>query len=184
MIRWAALAAILVALAFAVDCTDVEGPQEAPPPDAVSLPEGHPPLAGTGEARPTGNDGPAASAVPRHRLVVPPSVQGRWRAVELAVAPRSGGAPSRVEASLNERTPIPGTALTVEPVVFLPSFYMGDGMISSVSNELNRPAARVLFREGETVVHEGWLFRDTPGIHPFEHPEVAVTLTGAVPAED
>ena len=90
------------------------------------------------------------------------------------------GSDLKLEATLDVKTAIPGTDLSVKPTHFLPSFVMQDKTISSVNNDPNNPAVKVFVKQGDKVIHEGWLFQKYPDVHPFDNPKFELRLLGGV----
>lgn len=110
------------------------------------------------------------------KVVVPESVKGRWMAVKIAVEDKAAKKNRELTINLNSEAVIPDTGLKVFVGDFLPDFKMGDGTITSSSNELNNPAVNITVHEGNHEIFKGWLFSKFPNIHPFEHPKYGITL--------
>ena len=75
---------------------------------------------------------------------------------------------------------IPNTKLTVKVLNFLPDFKMTDKEFASASDKPNMPAAQVAVSENGKEIWNNWLFSMQPGIHPFQHDAVGLTLVGGV----
>jgi hypothetical protein len=153
-------------------------PGEARPDAGQSaLPPDHPPVGGQ-TAGPGGHPqvGGAGRAVQ-----VPDGVRGKWQAVTLQVAPKTGGAPQRVTVPLGAHAQVPGSRLTLKAEEFLPALQVKDNAITSASNDPANPAALVVVSEEGKVIFRGWLFAKFPDMQPFEHPGYRITLVEGVP---
>lgn len=76
---------------------------------------------------------------------------------------------------------IPSSALVIEVETFLPSFTMEGSVMTSSSNDLKNPGAKVRITENGTVIFKGWLFSMFPKTHAFMHPKYGFTLVDVVP---
>ena len=129
----------------------------------------------------------AAAATPTQvnreaRIVVPPEVQGRWKAVKIAVLDKETTRETDYIVELGSFFRIKGSSLTVKVLHFLPAFIMDGTTMTSASNEPRNPAAQVEVRDGDKVIFKGWLFSLYPGAHPFQHPRYSYTLVDFIPA--
>jgi hypothetical protein len=84
--------------------------------------------------------------------------------------------------ALGQRLKIPGSAIDVEVLDFLPDLTITNSTFTSVSNEPNNPSVHVIVREGDKEIFKGWLFSLFPTIHPFQHAQFGVTLKEGVPS--
>lgn len=139
--------------------------------------EEKPPMPGT----PPGH-GAMASRKPSV-VQVPEAIQAKWKAARFRVSEKGGGNPKDFVAQVGRDTPIPGTPLTLKVEALLPHFSMGDGVITSRSEQLANPAAKVGISQGGQPVFNGWFFSMFPEAHPFEHPTLQIRLVEFVPAE-
>ena len=119
----------------------------------------------------------------QRKVVVPDSVAGKWKSVTLQVKDKKSGSTIKIEAPVGGSVAVPGSNLKVEILMFLPSFFMSGDSITSVSNDLNNPAAGVRITESGKIVHDGWLFENMPDVHPFVHERFQITLAGQTPAK-
>jgi len=196
-----ALAALPILLFLMICCGEKAPPEQGQPGPAgdaavsneaiPELPEGHPPLPGvpgqdTGTPIQTMPGMPPAKEAgesgPDRKLVIPDGIKDKWKSVTLQVTDKQTGSSEALEVEIGKKTPVQGSGLEVEVLVFLPSFFMGDDMITSVSNEPNNPAAKARFTEHGKTVHEGWLFLNMPEVHPFVHDRYRIVLSGYAPA--
>jgi hypothetical protein len=115
-------------------------------------------------------------------VVVPPSVVGKWKSVSIAVIDKSNVTQKRYTIPIGGRLAIPSTTLVIEVESFLPAFIMEGTTMTSSSNELTNPGAKVKISENGTVIFKGWLFSKFPNTHAFMHPTYGFTLMDVVPA--
>ncbi|HEY3308407.1 MAG TPA: hypothetical protein VGJ93_08110 [Desulfuromonadaceae bacterium] len=72
--------------------------------------------------------------------------------------------------------------MSIEVETFLPAFTMEGSTMTSASNDLKNPAAKVRIVESDSGVFKGWLFTRYPTTHAFIHPRFSFKLMDAVPA--
>ncbi|MDA8155275.1 MAG: DUF2155 domain-containing protein [Actinomycetota bacterium] len=114
------------------------------------------------------------------QVIVPDSVKGKWSAVDLIIQDKTTGKSEVAKVNIGGDYKIPGSTLKVQVVDFLPDFKMEGTVITSSSNDLNNPAARVNIYDGDKQIFKGWLYSKFPAIHPFQHEKYAVTLKDAI----
>jgi hypothetical protein len=116
-----------------------------------------------------------------NRLEVPPEVQQAYTGVRLSWKDKSNGQTGVVEVPLTGGTPLPDPTYVVRADVYLPSFTMGGGAITSQGIEEQNPAARItVFQKGKEIF-AGWIFNRFPDVHPFENPKYQLHLEGGIP---
>lgn len=115
-------------------------------------------------------------------VVVPDSVKGKWKAVQIAVADKNAQQQKVYTLNIGSEFKLPGSALTVKVENFLPHFVMEGTTLTSQSNELVNPAAQFIIREGGKEIFKGWLFSLYPTTHVFQHPQYGFTLVDYTPA--
>jgi len=111
-------------------------------------------------------------------VVVPADVQKKWKAVVIEVANKQTKDQKDYVVDISQGFIIPNTKIRLNVVAFLPDFSMSAKGITSRSNELRNPAAKVVIYENGTKIFEGWLFQEFPTVHPFEHKVFAIKLKG------
>jgi hypothetical protein len=116
------------------------------------------------------------------RIVVPPSVDGRWKAVGIAVIDKSNKSRKIYTIPIGGKLSIPGSTMIVKVETFLPAFIMEGSTMTSSTNELKNPGVNVLITENGAVIFKGWLFSKFPNTHAFMHPKYGFTLVDFVPA--
>ncbi|HJV36807.1 DUF2155 domain-containing protein [Geomonas sp.] len=115
-------------------------------------------------------------------VVVPESVKGKWKAVKIQVAEKTGGRQEIYTVPIGSEFKLPGSKLSITVENFLPAFVMEGTTLTSESNELKNPAAQLSVREGGKEIFKGWLFSLYPTTHAFQHPQYGFTLVDYVPA--
>lgn len=131
---------------------------------------------------------PAADAARSHSdmkvttIVVPDTVKGKWQAVKIAVIDKTTAKQNIYTVPVNGKISLPASSLTIEIEAFLPSFIKEGSIITSKSNELKNPGAKVLITENGTQLFNGWLFAKFPGAHSYLHPRYSFSLVDVVPS--
>jgi hypothetical protein len=115
-------------------------------------------------------------------VIVPPEVSRRWKAVKLAVIDKTRGTENIYTIPVGSTFTVPSSALTITVDAFLPAFTMEGATITTSSNELVNPGAKVTISENGTSVFQGWLFSKFPNTHAVTHPKYGFSLIGVVPA--
>ena len=111
-------------------------------------------------------------------VVVPPDVQGKWKAVVIGVANKQTNEREDYVVDINQDFIIPNTKIRIMVLTFLPDFSMSPKAITSLSNEPKNPAAKIAIYEDDKKIFGGWLFQKLTMIHPFEHEVYSVKLIG------
>jgi hypothetical protein len=116
------------------------------------------------------------------RIIIPDEVQGKWKAVKIAVLDKETTREEVYTIDLDSEFTIPGDGLTLRVSNFLPAFIMDGLTLTSVSNEPRNPAVQIEISENGRRVFKGWLFSLYPGTHAFHHPRYSFTLVDFLPA--
>ena len=127
------------------------------------------------------NPNTSQRTVKEKTVIVPPDVSRRWKAVKLAVIDKTRGTENIYIVPIGSPFAIPSSALTITVEAFLPSFTMEGAVITTSSNELVNPGAKVRISENGTPVFQGWLFSKFPNTHAVTHPKFGFSLIGIVP---
>lgn len=114
-------------------------------------------------------------------VVVPREVQGKWKAVVIAVVNKKTSTEKDYVVDINKDLAVPSSKIRIKVLNFLPDFSMSPQGITSLSNEPKNPAVQVVVYEGGKNIFEGWLFEKHPQIHPFQHKVYAIVLKNQVP---
>jgi len=114
-------------------------------------------------------------------VIIPPEVSRRWKAVKLVVLDKTRGTENIYVIPIGSRVIIPASALTVTVEAFLPAFTMEGRTITTSSNELINPSAKISASENGSPVFQGWLFAKFPNRQAVSHPKFGIGLIGAVP---
>ncbi len=141
--------------------------------ETPQLPPGHPSMEG-GMPQTGMPDMPKVD----RKVIVPKEVSAKWKAVKLTIEDKS--AKSMKEYTINVGGEQAVGAFKVKVLAFLPDFRMGDKDITSASDKPNNPAAQVQITENGKEIWVGWLYSMHPGIHPFQHEKISLTLMGGV----
>ncbi len=167
MKRIALLSAVLLALAIgATSCKKKEPPPPTPPMPGQGMP-GMPGQPGAGM--------PSAPA-PEKKVVVPDAVKAGWKAVKLEVELKDKKTKKQYTIPLNSEFKVPDTDMVIKTGDFFPHFAMTADTITSNSNNLENPAARIeVFLGGKEAFH-GWIFAKFPTVHPFQNDKYGVIL--------
>ncbi|MBI5101544.1 MAG: DUF2155 domain-containing protein [Nitrospirae bacterium] len=162
---------LLVAVGACKKKTDQPAPQAGAP--GGQLPPGHP--AG-------GQAGPGGVMMPKGETVVtlPDAVKGKWKGVVLVIEDKASKKSSEHTVNLNSDFKVPNSDLKISVGEFLPDFKMEGLSITSVTNETNNPAVKVVIFDKDKEVFKGWLYSKFPTIHPFEHPKFGLLLKSGV----
>ena len=115
------------------------------------------------------------------RIVVSHEVLQRWKSVKIAVIDKIRGTENIYVVPIGASYSIPISKLTIMVEAFLPAFTMEGTIITSSSNELWNPAAKVTITENGTLIFQGWLFAKFPNTHAVTHPKFGFSLIGIVP---
>ena len=116
------------------------------------------------------------------RIVVPPFVAGKWKAVKIAVIDKSSVTQKIYTVPIGGNLTIPSSAMNIQVESFLPAFIMEGTNMTSSSNELINPGVKVKITEKGVVLFNGWIFSKFPNTHAFMHPIYGFSLVEAVPA--
>ena len=169
--KWLSIVGLSLALAVVAACQKKEE-AAPPPPPPPAMSQG---LPGSAPADIPKIEGGGVTVVPEH-------VKGKWKAVVLVVEDKAQKQTKDYTVVLGQRLKIPGSAIDVEVLDFLPDLTITNSTFTSVSNEPNNPAVHVIVRDGEKEIFKGWLFSLFPTIHPFQHAQFGVTLKEGVPS--
>lgn len=115
------------------------------------------------------------------KVVVPDSVKGKWKSVRIAVVDKASGKETLHAVPMGTDFAVPGTGLTLRLENPLPSFSMGDGVITSKSDQMENPAIQARISEGGKEQFKGWMFAKFPDTHAFVHPKVGLRMVEFLP---
>lgn len=135
------------------------------------------PTEGSDERMPKGAmPGMSRAARVPDNIVVPEEMEGKWRAIVVEVVDKDAGKSKQYTVDLNKDFAVPDTGLKLHVQKFLPDFSMSPAGITTLTNEPNNPAAQVSISENGKPVFDGWLFKQFPEVHAFQHPKYAIVL--------
>jgi hypothetical protein len=144
--------------------------------EKAQLPPGHPSAEGGMQQQSGMPDMPRVD----RSVTVPNEVKAKWKSVKLAIEDRTSKSVKEYTVAVGSDLAVPNTKVTVKVLAFLPDFLMNEKDITSASDKPNNPAAQVAVREQGREVWKGWLYSMHPGVHPFQHEKIALTLVGGV----
>ena len=114
------------------------------------------------------------------KVVVPKEIAAKWKAVKLTVEDKTKKATKEYTVNVGSSLEVPGTKVKLTVLSFLPDFRMGEKDITSASDKPNNPAAQVLIQEPGKPDQKIWLYSMHPGVHPFQHEQIGLTLNSGV----
>jgi len=142
-----------------------------------ALPPGHPPM--EGGMPPAGAGMPDVPKVDR-KVVIPKEVKAKWSGVKLHIEDKTAKTSKDYTVAVGSDVSIPNTKIKVKVLAFLPDFRMGEKDITSASEKPNNPAAQIVVQEQGKEEWKGFIYSMHPGIHPFQHERISITLQGGV----
>jgi len=152
------------------------------------LPPNHPPLGTVSDNAPQTLDNGAAAVHPKLdgkkvlAVVVPDSIKGHWKAVNLVIT-GSDGKEKAVRAAVDGKIAIGTDGAQLRVMNFLPAYTSDFNTATSSSNEPTNPAVQVqLIKQGK-VLAEGWVFQKLPEFNSFSSSLVKVKLVSAEPVK-
>jgi hypothetical protein len=169
------MVAVAVSLALAVSFGACKKKEEKP-----QLPPGHPPMEGS--MPPAGMPGAGMPDVPKvdRKVVVPKAVAAKWGSVKLKIEDKGAKSAKDYVVAVGSELAVPNSAVKVKVLAFLPDFKMGEQDITSASDKPNNPAAQIVVTEPGKPEWKGFIYSMHPGVHPFTHEKIAITLVGGV----
>lgn len=114
-------------------------------------------------------------------LVVPSEVAGSWKTVGIAVLNKPAASQKTYTVPVGGKLAVPSSSMVIEVEAFLPAFIMQGTTITSTSNKLTNPAAKVRISENGTTIFQGWLFLLHQNTHVLIHPTYGFSLVEAQP---
>lgn len=135
-----------------------------------------PPPMQEGAPAPSGSPHGEMGGGPEKKVTVPPEVKAAWKSVKVEVEFKESKTRKTVSIPLHSEAKVPGSDLTIKVGDFLPHFAMTADSITSNSNNLENPAARVEILEKGNPIFKGWLFSKFPDVHPLQHDKYGVKL--------
>ncbi|MDD2899415.1 MAG: DUF2155 domain-containing protein [Desulfuromonadaceae bacterium] len=121
------------------------------------------------------------TSIHEKQIIVPHEVLLRWKAIKLAVIDKTRGTENIYSIPIGSRLTIPSSALTIILDAFLPAFTIEGTTITTTSNELINPSAKLRIYENGTPVFEGWLFLKFPNTRAVIHPKFGFSMVGVIP---
>ena len=122
------------------------------------------------------------SKITPRKIVVPPEVKDRWKAVKFFIQNKQDdeGRVQIVELGTSVTPASSGLKMNVGP--FLPNFIMDKMTYTSRGNKELNPAVQLIVEENGKIIYKGWAFKKFPSMYAFEHELFSIKLLGAIPA--
>jgi hypothetical protein len=119
-----------------------------------------------------------------HReIVVPKSVEGKWKAVKILVRDKSDEERNTMQTvELGSTFQLGDSGITVSAGEFFPNFVLDQSRYTSVDNALGNPAIHLVITENGKEIYNGWTFAKYPGLYAFEHERFSMQLMDFIPA--
>ena len=114
------------------------------------------------------------------KVIVPAEVKAKWKAVKLTIEDKTAKSTKEYTVAVGSELAVPNTKMKIKVLAFLPDFRMGEKDITSASDKPNNPAVQVSVTEPGKEEWKGWLYSMHPGVHPYAHERIALTLVGGV----
>lgn len=119
--------------------------------------------------------------IPR-QVVVPKSVEGKWKAVKILVRDKRDEERNRMETvDLGSKFQLGDSGITVSAGEFFPNFVLDESRYTSMDNELANPAVHLVITENGKEIYNGWTFARYPTLYAFEHERYSLQLMDFVP---
>jgi len=126
-------------------------------------------LPGCSEQKTEPLEGEKVSPPKEVKVIVPETVEGKWRSVKIALQDLQEGTEAIYRVDIGGSFQIPGTGQRVTVETFMPAFAANSERVTSVSNEPTNPAVLIVVREGGKEIHRGWVFSLYPERQHFEN---------------
>ncbi len=108
---------------------------------------------------------------------VMPDIAKIYKGIVIDVTSVADGKITSIEAPFAEKVALASSPYTIEVLSLFTDFTMVDGGVANKSlNEAN-PGAKVVVRNGDNVIFDGWLFQNFPTMHGFVDPEKKINIT-------
>lgn len=114
------------------------------------------------------------------QIEVPQMVKDKWSAVRFDVIDKATKDKREYTVKIGDTLIIPSSALKVVVNYFIPDFVSHELTITSLSNEPNNPAVKIIVYEHDKEVFKGWLYAKFPAIHPFEHEKYEIIFVNGI----
>ena len=112
--------------------------------------------------------------------VVPPYVIASWKAVRISVTDKITRRKALYTVPIGGDILVPKTSMRISVETFLPAFIMEGPVMTTESNNLTNPAAKVVITDADSVIFKGWLFMKHSSSHAFMHPVYGFSLVDVI----
>ncbi len=116
------------------------------------------------------------------QLVLPKTVEGKWKAVKILVRDKADDELSVMkQVDLGQSFTLANGAIKIQADSFLPNFVLTKGEVTSLGNELKNPAVKLVITENGKEIYNGWTFAMYPALYAFEHDRYSLQLMDFIP---
>ena len=115
-------------------------------------------------------------------VVVPDSVKKKWKSVRIAVIDKANIKETIYTIPVGSSVSLPESSMNIEVEAFLPAYIVEGSVVTTSSNELKNPGAKIKITSKGNIIFKGWLFARFP-TNTFIHPKYGFTLVDAIPAK-
>ena len=118
-----------------------------------------------------------------HReIIVPKSVEGKWKAVKILVRDKSDEERNTMKTvELGSTFQLGDSGITVRAGEFFPNFVLDEARYTSMDNSLGNPAIHLVITDQGKEIYNGWTFAKYPGLYAFEHKRYGLQLMDFIP---
>ncbi len=120
---------------------------------------------------------------PTSRILIPDDVRGQWKSVRIKVLDKSTAKEEIYTIDLGYEFTVAKSRVKLKVDSFLPAFVMQGRIMTSASNDLRNPAARIIITEEDQEIYTGWLFSRFPDTHNFQHERFSFSLIDFIPVK-
>ena len=118
-----------------------------------------------------------------HReIIVPKSVEGKWKAVKILVRDKSDEERNMMKTvELGSTFQLGDSGITVSAGEFFPNFVLDKTHYTSMDNTLGNPAIHLIITKNGKEIYNSWTFAKYPGLYAFKHKRYSLQLMDFVP---
>jgi len=115
-------------------------------------------------------------------IIVPKSVEGKWKAVKILVRDKSDEERNTMQTvELGSTFQLGDSGIKVSAAEFFPNFVLDQTRYTSMDNTLGNPAIHLVVTENGKEIYNSWTFAKYPGLYAFEHPRYGLQLMDFIP---
>lgn len=118
----------------------------------------------------------------QREIIVPKSVEGKWKAVKILVRDKSDEERNTMQTvELGSTFQLGDSGITVSAGEFFPNFVLDQARYTSMDNTLGNPAIHLVVTENGKELYNGWTFAKYPGLYAFAHKRYGLQLMDFIP---